>query len=322
MEKEDMMASEKKKISILIPCYNEEENVREMAAAVSNIMQTELTAYEYEIVFIDNCSTDKTRLYLRQLCEKDVRIKAIFNVRNFGQFNSPYYGLMQTTGDCTILLCCDFQDPVELIPVFVKKWEEGYKIVNGVKSSSQESKIMYFLRSLYYRVMRKFSEVEMIEHFTGFALYDKSFIQVLRDLHDPIPFIRGIVAELGYKRYEIEYEQLKRKAGKTKNNFYTLYDAAMLSVTSYMKMGLRLAVFGGIIVSIISFVIGLVYLIMKIVYWDRFSAGIAPLMTGMFFLGGVILLFLGLMGEYIMSINQRLMNRPLVIEEERLNFDK
>ena len=274
------------------------------------------------ILFIDNCSTDRTRVYLRQMCAEDRRIKAIFNARNFGQFNSPYHGICQTDGDCTVSMCCDFQDPPELIPEFVKKWEEGYMIVSAVKTSSKENPFIYFLRSVYYKMMKKMSDVEMIEQFTGFGLYDKSFVQVLRDLHDPIPFIRGVVAELGYKRCEVEYEQPKRRAGKTHNNWYTLYDAAMQSITTYTKLGLRLGVFGGAVVAFFSFIIGLVYLIMKLVNWYGFEAGQAPVVIGIFFFGGVIMLFLGFIGEYIMSMNQRIMNRPLVIEEERLNFDE
>lgn len=311
---------EMKKISVMIPCYNEEENVKPIAYAVTDILENKLPQYDYELLFIDNCSTDKTRVYLRELCAENSRIKAILNARNFGQFNSPYYGMCQTTGDCTITMCCDFQDPVEMIPKFVKEWEAGYKIVSGIKTSSKENGLIYFLRTVYYRLIRKMSDVEMIEHFTGFGLYDQSFIQLLRDLDDPIPFIRGIVAEFGYKRKEIEYEQPKRRAGKTHNNWYSLYDAAMLSITSYTKVGLRLATFGGFICGGISFLVGLIYLILKLIYWDTFPAGIAPLIIGMCFIGSVQLVFIGLLGEYIMNINQRVMHRPLVIEEERINF--
>ena len=310
-----------KKISVMIPCYNEEENVKPIAYAVTDILEKELSQYDYELLFIDNCSTDKTRIYLRELCAENKRIKAILNARNFGQFNSPYYGMCQTTGDCTITMCCDFQDPVEMIPKFVKEWEAGYKIVSGIKTSSKENGFIYFLRTVYYRLIKKMSDVEMIEHFTGFGLYDKSFIQLLRELDDPIPFIRGIVAEFGYKRKEIEYEQPKRRAGKTHNNWYSLYDAAMLSITSYTNVGLRIAVLGGFVCAGISFLIGLIYLVLKLIYWESFSAGTAPMVIGMFFIGSVQLFFIGLLGEYIMNINQRVMHRPLVIEEERLNFD-
>lgn len=311
-----------KKISILIPCYNEEENVVPMSEAIVNLFTKELTQYDYELLFIDNDSSDNTRPLLRQICAKNPKIKAIFNAKNFGQFNSPYYGILQTTGDCTISMVCDFQDPIELIPQYLAEWENGYKIVIGIKSSSKENPIMYHLRSFYYRIIKKFSNTEQIEHFTGSGLYDKEFVQVLRDLKDPTPFLRGIVAELGYKRKEIEYEQPQRRAGKTHNNFMSLYDAAMLSFTSYTKIGLRLATFLGIGCGAISFVIGVFYLISKLIYWDNFSAGIAPITIGMFFLGSVQLFFLGFLGEYIMSINQRVMNRPLVVEEERINFDE
>lgn len=222
-----------KKISVLIPCYNEVENVELMSQSVVNIMDEALPMYDYEIVFIDNCSTDGTRKVLEKICLENRKIKAIFNVTNFGQFNSPFYGMCQTTGDCTISMCCDFQDPIELIPVFVHEWEKGHKIVSGIKTSSKENGLIYFLRTCYYRIIRNMSSVKMIEHFTGFGLYDKTFISILRELNDPIPFLRGIVAEYGsgFNMIEIEYEQAKRRAGKTHNNFYTLYDAAMLSIT-------------------------------------------------------------------------------------------
>lgn len=308
-----------KKISVLVPCFNEEENVVPISKAIISELK-KLKKYNYELVFIDNNSQDKTRSLLEKLCSENKNIKAIFNSRNFGQFNSPYYGLLQTTGDCTILMCADFQDPIEMIPKFVNEWENGYKIVIGIKNKSKENKIMYFLRSCYYKIIRKMSSTEQIEHFTGFGLYDKDFIKVLKDLDDPTPFLRGIVAELGFKRKDIPYEQQKRKAGKTHNNFYSLYDGAMLSFTSYTKVGLRLATFIGVIVSIISFIIGLVYLILKLIYWDRFSAGTIPILIGMCFLGAIELFFIGFLGEYILSMNARIMKRPLVIEEKRINF--
>ncbi len=217
-------------------------------------------------------------------------------------------------------MAADFQDPVEMIPKYVKEWEKGYKIVIGIKKSSKENKIMYWLRSCYYKTIKKLSDVEQIEHFTGFGLYDQKFIKVLQELDDPTPFLRGIVAELGFRRREIPYEQPKRRAGKTSNNFYRLYDAAMLSVTSYTKVGLRLATIFGSICSFASMMVALIYLIMKLVYWDRFPAGMAPLLIGMCFLGSVQIFFIGLVGEYVLSINARVMKRPLVIEEERINF--
>ena len=314
--------SEQKKISIMIPCYNEEENARAIYEAVRDELVRSCPAYDYEILFIDNKSQDGTRAILRQICAEDRHVKAIFNVKNFGQFNSPYHGLLQTSGDCTICMCADFQDPVELIPQFVAAWEEGYKIVIGRKTRSKENRLVYWMRGCYYKLIRKMSSTDQIEQFTGFGLYDRSFVETLRNLKDPTPFIRGIVAELGPERKEIEYEQPRRRAGKTHNNWYTLYDAAMLSFTSYTKAGLRLATFFGFFVAVVSFLIGLFYLIAKLLFWNSFAAGYAPTMIAVFFMGGVQLAFLGFLGEYVMSINARVMNRPLVVEEERINFDQ
>ncbi|MCB6346229.1 glycosyltransferase [Clostridium sp. AF18-27] len=311
-----------KTISIVVPCYNEEENVIPLSRAITALFEKELADYRYELIFIDNDSRDRTRELLRGLCQSDPDIKAIFNAKNFGQFNSPYYAMLQTSGDCTILMAADFQDPVEMIPQYVREWESGYKIVIGIKKSSQENKFMYWLRGCYYKLIKKLSDVEQIEQFTGFGLYDAKFIQVLRGLNDPTPFLRGIVAELGFKRKEIPYEQPLRRAGKTSNNFYRLYDAAMLSITSYTKVGLRLATIFGSICAGLSMVVALVYLVMKLIWWDRFPAGMAPMLIGMLFLGSIQIFFIGLLGEYIMSINQRVMKRPLVIEEERLNFGR
>lgn len=311
-----------KTISVVVPCYNEEENVEAMALAVKEIFTKDLPDYEYELIFIDNDSRDSTREILRRLCEADRHVKGIFNAKNFGQFNSPYYGMLQSSGDCTILVACDFQDPVEMIPRFVNEWENGYKIVIGIKNSSQENRIMYWLRGCYYKMIKKLSDVEQIEQFTGFGLYDARFVDVLRQLDDPTPFLRGIVAELGFRRKEINYDQPKRRAGKTSNNFYRLYDAAMLSITSYTKVGLRMATIFGSFCSAVSMVVAIVYLVMKLMYWDRFVAGMAPMLIGMCFLGSVQIFFIGLVGEYILSINSRVMKRPLVVEEERINFDE
>ena len=310
-----------KTISVVVPCYNEEENVEAMALAVKEIFVRDLPDYDYELIFIDNDSKDSTREIIRRLCGEDRRVKGIFNAKNFGQFNSPYYGMLQSTGDCTVLVACDFQDPVEMIPQFVKEWENGYKIVIGIKNSSQENRSMYGLRGCYYKMIKKLSDVEQIEQFTGFGLYDVRFVDVLRQLDDPTPFLRGIVAELGFRRKEINYEQPKRRAGKTSNNFYRLYDAAMLSITSYTKVGLRMATIFGSFCSAVSMVVAIVYLVMKLMYWDRFLAGMAPLLIGMCFLGSIQIFFIGLVGEYILSINSRVMKRPLVVEEERINFD-
>ncbi len=311
-----------KKISVLIPCYNEEENVKLVCRAVIDVITKELPSYDYEILFIDNDSQDQTRTLLRELCQENEKVKAIFNAKNFGQFNSPYYGMCQTTGDCTILMCCDFQDPVEMIPKLVHEWENGYKIVCAIKTSSKENMAMRFLRTCYYKTIKAMSDVEQIEHFTGFGLYDKSFINVLKDLDDPTPFLRGIVAELGYKRKDIPYEQQRRRAGKTHNNWFSLYDAAMLSFTSYTKVGLRMATLLGFSVGAVSMVIAIFYLILKLIFWDSFVAGMAPVLLAVLILGAVQLFFIGFMGEYVLSMNKRIMKRPLVIEEERLNFDE
>lgn len=315
-----MPDTKKKTISVMIPCYNEEENVRPIYEAVRCQLRESCSAYDYEILFIDNKSQDRTRELIRAICAEDARVKAIFNVKNFGQFNSPYYAMLQTSGDCTITMCADFQDPPELIPQFVAAWEQGYRVVIGRKTQSRENPLVYWLRGCYYKLIRRMSTTDMIEQFTGFGLYDRSFLDTLRELNEPTPFMRGLVAELGPERYEVEYTQPRRRAGKTHNNWYSLYDAAMLSFTSYTKAGLRLATFFGFFVAVVSFLIGLFYLVAKLIFWDRFTAGYAPMMVALFFMGGVLLVFLGFLGEYVMAINTRIMNRPLVVEEERINF--
>ncbi len=316
------MLNGKKVISVMIPCYNEEENARPIYEAVRDELKKSCPNYDYEILFIDNKSRDRTREIIEDICAEDKHVKAIFNCKNFGQFNSPYYGITQTSGDCCITICADFQDPVEMIPKFVAEWEKGYKVVIGRKTSSEESSIMYFLRGCYYKIIKSMSSVDLIEQFTGFGLYDQSFVETLRNLKDPTPFIRGIVAELGPERKEIEYEQPQRRAGKTHNNFLSLYDAAMLSFTSYTKAGMRIATFLGFLIAILSFIGAIAMLIAKLCMWDRFAPGYAPIIIAVFFMGGVQLAFLGFLGEYVMSMNTRLMNRPLVVEERRINFDK
>ena len=308
-----------KTVSIVVPCFNEEENVIPISGAIIEEMK-KLPQYDYEIIFIDNDSQDRTRELLRGLCAGNPKIRAIFNAKNFGQFNSPYYGLLQANGDCGILMAADFQDPPALIPDFIQGWEEGYKIVAAIKTKSQENRLMYALRGLYYKMLKKMSDVEQIEQFTGYGLYDRAFIEVLKKLDDPTPFLRGIVAELGFRRKDIEFTQPQRRAGKTSNNFFRLFDAAMLSFTSYTKAGLRMATFLGMIGSASFLVVAFVYLIQKLLHWDSFNAGMAPMLIGMCLLGSVQLFFIGLIGEYIMSINNRVKRRPLVVEEERLNF--
>ena len=305
----------KKKISVMVPCYNEVENAELMANSITNVFAEALSGYDHEIVFIDNCSTDGTRDVIENLCRKDRRIKAIFNVTNFGQFNSPFYGICQTTGDCTISIAADFQEPVNMIPVFVSEWEKGHKIVSGIKTSSKESGFLYFLRSCYYKIIKRMSTVKLIEHFTGFGLYDKTFVRLLQQLDDPIPFLRGIVAEYGagFNMTEVTYEQEERRAGKTHNNFYSLYDGAMLSFTSYTKVGLRIATLLGFAAGVISFIVAIVFLILKLARWDSFSAGYAPMVIGVFFLGSLQLFFIGFLGEYVLNINTRVSHRPVVV---------
>jgi glycosyltransferase involved in cell wall biosynthesis len=310
----------KKKISIFIPCYNEEANVEPLVAEIVDIFRSEFQNYDYEILFIDNCSTDGTRDCLRKLCFGNNKIKAIFNARNFGPVRSGFYGFLQTTGDCTIVMVADFQTPASMIPTFIKEWENGYKIVSAIKTKSRENFIMWIVRSLYYKIIRKMSDVEQIEHFTGFGLYDKSFMDVVRNLKDPLPHFRGIVSELGYERKDIAFEQPKRRAGKSSYSLFKYYDDAMLGFTSYTKTGLRLASITGFIFAVFSFFVAIVYFVYKIFFWQDFSVGIAPLVIGIFFLGSIQLFFLGFIGEYIMAINIRVMNRPLVVEEERVNF--
>lgn len=309
-----------KLISIMIPCFNEVDNVEPISDAIIEQLKIYENKYDFELVFIDNFSTDGTREKLEKLCSENKKIKAIFNAKNFGQFNSPFYGMCQVNGDCVISMCCDFQDPVDLIPRFITEWEKGYKIVAAIKTTSEENKFIRCLRTCYYKLIKKMSSVEQIEHFTGTGLYDRSFIEVLKNLDDPQPFLRGIVAELGPLRKDIPYTQAKRRTGKTHNNWYTLYDAAMLSFTSYTKIGLRLATIFGFIFSGINMLIGLGYLIAKLIWWDKFPLGTTPMLLGIFFTGSIQLFFIGLLGEYVLNINTRVMKRPLVVEEKRINF--
>lgn len=310
-----------KKISVILPTYNEEDNVIPLSKEIVNIFNNELNNYDYEIIFTDNNSIDSTREKIISLCQENKNIKAIFNAKDFGQFRSPFNAMINANGDCVILMVSDFQDPPKIIVDFVREWESGYKIVIGIKNKSKENLIMRFIRSLYYKLMKYISDIEHIEHFTGTGLYDKSFIKTISVLDDPDPYIRGIVSELGYKIKKINYEKQNRKAGKSKNNFFTLYNIAMISITNYSKIVLRLATMIGFLFSFLSFIFGLIYFIYKIIYWHSFNVGIAPLILGVFFIGSIQLFFLGLIGEYIVNINDRLMKRPLVIEEKRINFD-
>jgi glycosyltransferase involved in cell wall biosynthesis len=310
----------KKFISVITACYNEEENVEELYRQVKDIFKR-LGRYRYEHIFIDNCSTDKTVKILKRIANKDKNIKIIVNIRNFGHIRSPYYGMLQARGDAAISMVCDLQDPPSMIPDFIKKWEEGHSIVIGVKKKSEENLLMFAIRKLYYAMIKKFSESEQITNFTGFGLYDRKFIDVLKSLNEPYPYFRGLVSELGFNRTEIPYTQPKRRHGKTKNNFYTLYDMAMLGFINYSKVPLRLAGFIGFGVAVISLLVALGYLIYKLIFWQRFDVGIAPLVIGLFFFSSVQLIFIGVIGEYIGAIYTQVKNRPLVIEKERVNFD-
>lgn len=311
-----------KKISIVIPTYNEIENIELLTKEVIKEIENTLSNYEYEILIIDNDSEDGTTDVIKILCNDNKRIKAILNERNFGVDNSQYYGLLQSTGDCAILFCADFQDPIEMISKLVKEWESGNRVVVAVKTESRENSFIRFFRTLYYRLIHQVSDVEIIEHFTGFGCYDRKFIETLKEINDPVPFLRGVVAEFSGKHAIVSYEQQKRRAGKSHIKFFTLYDIAMRSFTSYTKVGLRIASFFGYIVAFISFVIALIYAIRKLLNWDAFEFGIPVILVGMFFLGAVQLIFLGFLGEYIIAINQRSMNRPLVVERERINFEE
>ena len=307
-----------KKISIVTPCFNEAENVEELYKRIQKTMDEINVNYEH--IFIDNASTDETVNILKGMASKDNRVKIIINTRNFGHIRSPYYGLLQATGDAVISMASDLQDPPEKIPEFICKWEEGYKVVVGVKTSSQEPGLFYFLRGLYYRVLRGLSDVRLIDNFTGFGLYDQKVIEILREFHDPYPYFRGLIADIGFDIARIEFEQPRRKRGFSKNNFYTLYDMAMLGVVSYTKVPLRLAAMFGFLTGAVSFLVGLVYLVYKLIDWRNFSLGLAPVVIGLFFLGSVQLFFLGIVGEYIGEIYTLSVRRPLVIEKERINF--
>ncbi len=309
-----------KLISIVTPCYNEEENVVEVYNQTKKILVE--SGYKYEHIFIDNDSSDKTVVILKEIAENDKCVKIIVNARNFGQLKSPYYAILQTKGDAVILLYADLQDPPILIKDFIKKWEDGYKIVVGVKKKSMENPIMFAIRKLYYSLIKLMAETEQIKNFNGFALYDRQFIETMRKIDDPDPYLRGLISEFGFSCAKIEYTQFKRKNGKSKNNFYTLYDVAMLGFVNHSKVPLRLAVFIGFGMSILSLIVGMVYLIYKLLYWDRFQAGLAPITIGIFFFSSVQLFFVGILGEYIGAIYTQVKRRPLVVEKERINFDK
>ncbi|MCX5786127.1 MAG: glycosyltransferase family 2 protein [Elusimicrobia bacterium] len=308
-----------KTISIVMPCYNEELNVEKAYKAVKDIFSTS-GDYNYEHIFIDNASEDGTFAILKKIAVEDKKVKLIRNVRNFGHIRSPFHGLLQTSGDAVILMVADLQDPPELIAEFIKKWEGGSKIVVGIKTDSDENGLIFGIRKFYYRIMNRISEVRHIENFTGFGLYDKQVIEILRGIDDPYPYFRGLIADIGFEISRVEYIQPARKSGITKNNFYTLYDMAMLGLTNYSKIPLRIATFLGFAMSLISLLVALSYLVYKLIYWQEFSLGIAPIVIGLFFMFSVQLFFLGVVGEYIGSIHTKVLKRPLVVERERINF--
>ena len=283
---------------------------------------SEIPDIEYEIIFIDNSSTDLTVPKLRQLASVYPWLRVIVNTRNFGHIRSPYYGLLQARGDAVIMMASDLQDPPALIKSFIQKWQEGYKVVLGIKTSSKKSRIFYFYRSLYYKLLVKLTDVQLIEHFTGFGLYDQQVVEILRQIDDPYPYFRGLIADIGFPIAKIEYQQSKRTRGITKNSFYTLYDLAMLGFVNYTKIPLRLATMVGFLAAIASFFVGLFYLVYKLIFWQEFTLGSAPIIVGLFFFGAVQLFFLGITGEYIGAIYTQVLHRPLVIEKERINFDQ
>jgi glycosyltransferase involved in cell wall biosynthesis len=306
-------------ISIVIPCYNEVENVEELYRQVQQVLLG-LERYTFEMLFIDNASTDGTVEVLRRLAAADCNLKVIVNARNFGQIRSPYHAIFQARGDAVITMCADLQDPPSLLPQFIQKWEEGYKVVAGVKSQSQETPALYLLRTMYYRTLRRLADVDLIDNFTGFGLYDRQVVETLRTLNDPYPYFRGLIAELGYARATIEYVQARRRRGITKNNFYTLYDMAMLGLTSHSRLPLRLATMLGFVSSALSILVAIFYFVYKLLFWSNFELGLAPLVVGIFFFSSVQLFFLGIVGEYVGAIYTQILRRPLVIEKERINL--
>jgi len=313
------MTSAKKLVSMISPCFNEEENVDELYRRACSVM-SQLPQYDFEYVFIDNASTDRTVEKLKAIAAKDARVRVIVNMRNFGHLRSPYWGIIQTRGDVTVYFASDLQDPPEMVPEFLAAWEEGYKIVLAVKPVSQTNPVVHWLRRSYYRVLDAISEVSVVKDATGFGLYDRSVLDLVREVDDPYPFLRGLICELGFPIKTIAFNQPRRQRGITKNNFYTLYDMAMLGIVSHSVVPIRLAAMFGFATGFLSILVALVFLILKLTLWSRFPIGVAPIVIGMFFMFGVLLLFIGILGEYIASIHNYVRNRPVVVERERVNF--
>jgi polyisoprenyl-phosphate glycosyltransferase len=309
-----------KLVSVVTPCFNEEGNVRELWEQVRAVFE-KLGRYRYEHIFIDNASTDKTVETLRQIAAGDRHVKVIVNQRNFGPVRSPHHAFLQATGDAVISLSADLQDPPSLIPTFLERWEQGFKVVVGVKRTSKESWGMFLVRTLYYRLLHRLSDVTLIQHATGFGLFDKVFVDMVRALEDPYPYTRGLIAEFGFECATIPYDQPARKHGTSKHSFYTLYDVAMVGITSHSKLPLRLATIFGFALSALSLLVAIGYFVYKLIFWNSFPVGIAPMVIGLFLSFSVQLFFMGMLGEYIAVIHTRVMKRPLVVEKERINFD-
>jgi glycosyltransferase involved in cell wall biosynthesis len=309
-----------KLISVVTPCYNEEENVRELSSRIRAVF-AELPDYDYEHILIDNASTDRTPEILREMAREDNKTKVILNTRNFGHIRSPFHAMLQGQGHAVIGMASDLQDPPEMIPEFIRKWEEGYKVVMGVKTESQESAAMFALRKVYYGLSGRMSNIKLVANFTGFGLYDRDVMDHIRRINDPYPYFRGMIADLGYEAARIPFKQPQRKRGITKNNFFTLYDIAMLGVTNHSKVPLRLATMAGFLLSAVSLLIALGYLFAKLFFWSQFAMGTAPILIGFFFFMSVQLFFIGMIGEYVGAIHTQVRQRPHVVERERLNFD-
>jgi glycosyltransferase involved in cell wall biosynthesis len=309
-----------KTISIITPCYNEEENVEELYNRVRAEM-VKIGRYRYEHIFIDNASKDRTVAILKRIASQDKNVKVIVNARNFGHIRSPFHAFLQTQGDAVIGIVADLQDPPEMIPEMIAKWEEGFSMVLCLKTASQENKVMYWIRTVYYRLVQRLSSIETFENFTGFGLYDRAVVDAVRSMDDAYPYFRGMIAEIGLPYYTLQFTQPRRLRGITKNNFYTLYDMAMLGITNLSKVPLRFVTFLGFASSLLSLIAAFAYLIYKLVFWSNFSVGIAPLVIGLFFLGSVQLVSMGILGEYIGAIHTQVLRRPYVVERERVNFD-
>jgi glycosyltransferase involved in cell wall biosynthesis len=314
-----MFSIMRKLISIVTPCYNEEANIDELYQRIVDVMAR--LDYDYEHIFIDNCSTDNSLVKLRLLAAQDKRVKLILNARNFGHIRSPYYALLQARGDAAVLIASDLQDPPEMIEEFVKKWEEGFKTVMAVKPESEESRLMFIARRAYYRFVTRISEVPLVQNATGAGLFDRAVLDILKKIDDPYPYFRGLLCEIGFPIATVPFKQPRRMRGITSNNFYTLYDIAMLGITNHSKVPLRLMVMGGALLAGLSLLAAFGFLIAKLVFWNSFQMGIAPLLISLFFFSSVQILFLGMLGEYLGSVHTKIRNMPLVVENERVNFD-